>query len=160
VSILIRDYKAGDSDQVVALVKALQAHERALYDRMRDPADMGDWYLHHLQVSCAENAGRILVAERDAEILGYACVLTDLSSAEERDEVPYRYACVLDIVVSETSRGQGIGQRLLAACEGAARGAGRRWLRITHLADNRAAGLVYERFGFRNLLIEMEKPLD
>jgi len=160
MEILIRDYREDDSGQVLALVRELQAHEKAFFDRMRDAADIGPWYLGALQSACADGRGRVLVATRGGDILAYACVLTDQSSAEERDEVPYRYALVQDLVVTKAARGQGLGRRLLTACEAIARAAGVRWLRISHLADNHGAGKAYKSFGFQNLLIEMEKSLD
>jgi GNAT superfamily N-acetyltransferase len=160
MTLLIRDFRDEDTEQVLALVRELQVYEMALFDRMKDPAEIDADYLDALRNARTAERGQLLVAERDGSLLGYAYVVTGLSSAGERDEVPYRYASVLDLVVTERERGQGIGTRLLAACEEIARAAGLRWLRIAHLADNVGAARSYRRFGFRNLLVEMEKVLD
>ena len=75
------------------------------------------------------------------------------------DEVAYTYAYVGDLVVAETARGRGIGQRLLDECERRARAAGRDEMRVSVLARNEGAHQVYRRFGFDDLLIDMRKML-
>jgi ribosomal protein S18 acetylase RimI-like enzyme len=159
LDILIRDYGAGDSAAVVDLIRQLQAHERGLYGRMKPPGEMGPWYIEKLLEACAAHRGRLLVAEEDGRILGYACVLTALSSETELDEVAYRYASIEDLVVACDHRRRGLGSRLLKACEDIARAEGAPWLRISVLADNATAIRAYGKFGFKDLFLQMEKGL-
>ena len=159
LDILIRDYGTGDSAAVIDLIRELQTHERTLYDRMKPPSEMGPWYIEKLLQACAGHRGRLLVAEEDGRILGYACVLTAVSSEAELDEVAYRYASIEDLVVASDHRRRGLGSRLLKACEDIARAEGARWLRISVLADNASAVRAYGKFGFKDLFLQMEKGL-
>ncbi len=159
MDILIRDYSTGDSAAVVDLIRQLQTHERALYDRMKPPNEMGSWYIDKLLEACTGHRGRLLVAEEDGRILGYACVLTAVSSEAELDEVAYRYASIEDLVVASDHRRHGLGSRLLKACEDIARAEGAPWLRISVLANNASAVRAYGKFGFKDLFLQMEKGL-
>lgn len=159
MSLSIRDARPEDDAALIELIRALQRHEGAIFDRMRPAEAIGEWYLEHMRKECAESAGRIFIAERDGAAIGYATVLTGLSSKDEADEIEYRYALVAEISVAPEARGGGVGQALLARCEEAARGAGAPWLRIVALAGNDLALRAYERFGFRPLGINLEKPV-
>lgn len=156
---LIRPYRPEDLDDVVALVRELQGHDAARFDRSLPVDAIGPWYVEALLKACGETRGALLVAERAAALVGYAAVMCVVAS-EDIDDVAYTYAKVSDLLVAARFRGQGIGRQLLDACEQRARAAGARWLRITAMAGNARARDAYERFGFRDLLVDMEKPLD
>ncbi len=147
-----------DLDPLIGVVRELQAHEARLYDRMRSPGDMGTSYVEHLMRECGAHAGRILVAERGGEIIGYATILTRID-VDCADEVAHSYAYVGDLAVSAPARGQGIGRLLLEHCEAEARRCGACYMRVTALAANTQACDVYRTFGFRDLFIDFEKPL-
>jgi ribosomal protein S18 acetylase RimI-like enzyme len=155
----IREYDPGDKATLVGLARELQAAEIVLYDRMKPPAEIGDWYIDFLLERCAADAGTILVAAEGSTLVGYAVVLTEVSSKEEPDELDYTYALIQDIAVSESCRGRGIGAALLARCESVARQAGARWLRLSVLAANATALRAYNRAGFKPLFSTMEKSL-
>lgn len=156
----IREYRPQDLEHVVAIVRDLQRHEGALYDRMLPPEAIGGWYVESLLRQCTEASGVLLVAELDSLVAGYASLLTDVSSAEDHDEVDYLYAYIGDLGVAEGMRGLGIGTSLLTACEARARAAGREWLRISVLAANGDAGRLYRRLGFAPHVVTLEKRLD
>jgi hypothetical protein len=59
LDILIRDYGTGDCAAVIDLIRELQTHERALYDRMKPPSEMGPWYIEKLLEACAGHRGRL-----------------------------------------------------------------------------------------------------
>jgi len=157
--VAIRDYEPQDRPALIALVRELQAAEAAVYDRMKPPDAIGDWYLDGLLDACRRRRGRILVATEGGAPVGYAVILTEVPSEAELDEVDYTYAYVQDLVVTEAARGRGSGSHLLANCEEIARDAGARWLRICVLADNDGAVRIYRKAGFAPLFFEMEKPL-
>jgi GNAT superfamily N-acetyltransferase len=157
-TIEIRDYRADDRHAVVGLARELQAHERAVYDRMLPPLAIGPDYVEALLADCRKYGGRIIVAEIAGALVGYAVVETHVHE-ESIDEEHYTYAYVADLVVTESRRGTGVGRRLLTACEDIAVKAGARWLRISALAANGQARALYHRFGFSDHLITLEKPI-
>jgi ribosomal protein S18 acetylase RimI-like enzyme len=155
----IRDFRAGDETGVLAVLHDLQAHEYEIYDRSRPPADMGPWYIAELIQETGEGRGRILVAEGNGTILGYASLRTCLSSEGEKDEIPYTYAHVDDLAVLASARSKGVGAALLDSCEELARAAGQGWLRLGVLAANDRARTFYTRQGYGELSLTLEKKL-
>jgi GNAT superfamily N-acetyltransferase len=156
----IREFEPKDRLALIGLVRELQASEASVFDRMKPPSEIGEWYLDGLLEACRLKNGKILVATQGDEPLGYAVILTEASSKDEADELEYTYAYVQDLVVTQSLRGRGLGSQLLARCEEIAREAGARWLRVTVFTENTDAVRVYEKSGFRSLFSEMEKPLD
>lgn len=154
----IRPYEDRDCEQLILLVRELQAHEVELFDRMKQPGDLGKGYVDNLQRLCRDHAGEIIVLECCGRIAGYAAVLTAVES-DDPDEVAYTYALVSDIMVTRDQRGKGLGKRLLNHCERHAIEAGATWLRITALAGNTGALDLYRKHGFADHILELEKPL-
>ena len=155
----IREYRESDQESLIALIRELQAHEVALYERMKPEAQIGSWYVDLLKKHCAEDEGVILIAEENGATLGYAVILTRSVEDGAGDEVAYDYAYVIDLAVTEGARRRGIGRQLLDDCERRARAAGRDDLRISVLAANRGAHALYRNFGFDDLLVDMRKRL-
>jgi [ribosomal protein S18]-alanine N-acetyltransferase len=60
-----------------------------------------------------------------------------------------RIARLYSLAVSAAARGQGLGERLLGACEDAARQRGCSQLRLEVRADNMAARRLYDRRGYQ-----------
>lgn len=157
--VTIRPYVETDLPGVVVAVKELTAHERSVFDRIKNPDDMGEAYVHRIKTEAEDAEGLILVAEHDGQIVGYCTLLTRLNTADVRDEIYYEYAKVGDIGVCEGHRGKGIGNLLLAECERRAKLAGIKWISLGVLAGNRDARRFYAANGYRELGIELEKPL-
>ncbi|MCA3555126.1 GNAT family N-acetyltransferase [Aestuariivirga sp.] len=155
----IRDYRDGDEAAVLAVLRDLQAHELQIYDRARPPETMGNWYIDLLKQAAADGRGRILVAEGEDGVLGYAAMLTRVSAEHERDEIPYTYAYVDDLGVRAAARSRGVGAALLDACETIAREAGQGWIRLGVLAGNQRARSFYGRQGYGEMLLTLEKKL-
>ena len=126
---------------------------------MKPPDDVGDDYVEYLLGECAKHAGTILMAVDGDAPVGYAVVLTAVSSKDEVDEIDYRYAYIPDLMVTRSYRRRGIASQLLSRCEDLARDAGVQWLRITALTQNADAVRTYEGAGFSSLLSVMEKPI-
>lgn len=157
----IRKYRSEDREPVIELVRELQIAEGRLYDRMKPPEEIGDWYLDDLLSTCEKQKGQIFLADRHGLVVGYAVVLAEVPSEDvSPDEVPYLYAFITDVSVTESLRGQGIGRMLMQKCEAYAREQKAKWLRIGVLVDNGPAVRTYEQAGFRALTMEMEKVLD
>ena len=141
------------------MLRDLQAHEYQIYDRTRAPESMGLWYIDILKQATADGRGRILVAEAEDGVLGYASMLNCVSAEHERDEIAYTYAHVDDLGVLAGTRGRGVGAALLDACESIAREAGQRWIRLGVLAGNERARSFYARHGYGEVLLTLEKRL-
>jgi ribosomal protein S18 acetylase RimI-like enzyme len=158
--VTIRHYRDEDEASVIALVRELQAHELVFYELMKPPGDIGSWYVQLMRERCGKEAGHILVAEDgDGVVVGYAAVMTECSSTDEIDEVPYSFGQLADLMVAAQYRGRGIGRKLIDACEEIARAAGRSEFRIGVLARNDRAHGVYRRLGFADHHITMRKRL-
>ena len=126
---------------------------------MKPPQEVGDWYIRELLESVEKHKGRLLVAEVDGVVAGYACLLVEVSSADQREEILYTYSQVSDLAVLSAPRGHGLGRALIAACEGIARADGQRWIRLGVLAANQDARRFYARSGFSEMWLTLEKAL-
>jgi ribosomal protein S18 acetylase RimI-like enzyme len=155
----IREYQDSDEAQVVMLVRELQAYESAIYDRMKPVDEIGPWYVDNLKADVAKYNGAFLVADEGRKLLGYASLLTEVTSADDPDEILYSYAYVGDLAVTTSHRGQGIGRALIEECETIARAAGQKWLRVGVLAANTSAREFYSRLGLEEKLLTLEKKL-
>ncbi len=51
-AIEIRDYAPEDKAALIGLVRELQVAEGAVYDRMKPPEAIGDWYVEGLIEAC------------------------------------------------------------------------------------------------------------
>ena len=170
-----------DRKGIMSLVRELQSHELGLFDRMKPPDEIeDDPYLQYLCDECESQDGYVLLAEQQRNppeasiennqetpsttttIVGYAVVLSRVSNNSDRsiEEVPYEYGELLELAVAETCRGLGIGQKLFEAGEQKVRDAGAKYFRTSVLASNEQAHKLYERFGFSDHLVEMEKRLN
>ena len=146
--VTIRDYRDNDEASVIVLVRELQANESEFYDRMKPVEELGSWYIQLLRHEVAKHKGSFIVAETKREIVGYATLLTEVSSEKERDEILYTCAYVGDLVVTTSYRRKGIGGVLLEECERRSRAAGQKWVRLRVHAENREARRYYNRLGF------------
>ena len=157
---MIRDYDATrDARDLRACIVEMQEFERALESDLPAGEAMADAHLAFIVARAQRMRGRLLVAERDARVVGFVGVLPEVP-AEEPDEPQAPYAYVADLMVRAPYRRLGIGRALLDAAEAVARQAGAVVLRITALARNDGAARLYRRAGFADRLIGLSKPLD
>lgn len=155
----IKPYTSSDHEAFLSLARELQGFEAELYELMKPADEIGPWYYDLLEEYSRKEDGTILIAWDSGQAVGYASIFTRVEEDGKREEVPYTYAYVGDLVVTAAARGRGIARQLLDACEDYARRAGRAELRIKVLAGNRRAHDVYRAFGFDDLHIDMRKKL-
>ena len=136
----------------------LQDYEHELDPRLPTGAEIVADYVPRMFYRCRHCDGKILIAEVDDEVAGYAMVLARVSS-DELEDGHFEYGLIADLVVLTRYRGQGLGRNLLEAVETFARDRGVRWLRIGVLAKNAAAEGLYEKSGFSKIYVEREKDL-
>jgi GNAT superfamily N-acetyltransferase len=137
----------------------LQDFERAIDPRMPTGAGIVDEYVPDMMERCKQCDGRILVAEIDGEVVGFATILSKVTS-KDLDDGGLEYGLISDIVVAKTFRNRGVGRKLLEAAEAFARERNVKWLRIGVLAANQTADRLYESMGFERRYVEREKILN
>jgi len=154
----IRRFRPEDAAEVTGCIVQLQNYERLIDERVLPGEAVEAWYLDHLLKVSAEQDGTLFVAEVDGRVVGFAAVQRQVTN-DDVDESEYDFALISDLGVNESHRGQGIGRALIAACEAFARGRDVRWLRIAVLGRNGLARGLYERCGFEDRQVVLEKTL-
>jgi GNAT superfamily N-acetyltransferase len=154
----IRSYDGGrDTEPLRALIVEHQDFHRGLEPSWPEGKTIIDDYVAFLATQCGTHDGCILVAERDATLVGFICVVAALRNDSPDD--PATFAWVHDVFVRPDHRGQGIGGALLAAAEVFVRERGARELRLGVLDRNEDARAVYRGKGFRDYARVLTKPL-
>jgi ribosomal protein S18 acetylase RimI-like enzyme len=157
--LLIRDFNdIAHLTDVRACLIELQDFERSLDPRLPSGAEIVDDYIPHMLNRCAQCDGKVIVAEVDEKVAGFATILTKVKS-EEIEDGGIEYGLVSDLIVASKFRRRGIGRRLLEAAESYAKANEVRWLRIGVLAENQSADGLYDSMDFKRLYIEREKEL-
>ena len=88
--------------------------------------------------------GQLLVAEQQAQVLGYALVLFHRGTSLAR---------LYSLAIAESARGLGLGKRLLQRMEACALAHDCAYLRLEVRTDNPAAIALYERNGYRRFAL-------
>jgi ribosomal protein S18 acetylase RimI-like enzyme len=125
---------------------------------MPSGAEIVDDFIPHMLDRCTMCDGRVLVAELNDEVAGFATILAKVKS-EEIGDGDIEFGLVSDVVVASKYRKRGIGRKLLESAESHAKSSGVRWLRIGVLAENHSADGLYDSMGFKISYIEREKEL-
>ena len=156
----IREYDpATDAAALRACMAELQDVERAYEPGMPPGEAIVDAYLATTLGRVASTDGRVFVAESpDGAIVGLVSVMAH-TTPDEPDEDPRPYAWISELHVRAEHRGGGIGQALMAHAEAWLRTRGAARLKIGVLARNRPARALYERLGFREYHVQLEKDL-
>jgi len=155
---IIRRFRPEDAEQVTGCIVQLQNYERVIDARVLPGEAVEAWYIDHLCKSCADQDGTLFVAEDAGQVVGFAAVQSRVVN-EDADESDYHFALISDLGVNESHRGRGIGRALIEACEAFAREREAHWLRIAVLGRNTLARGLYERCGFEDCQVLLEKPL-
>lgn len=147
-----------DRESLVACVAALQDFERALEPSLPPGSRIARRYVEAMLQRCAAYRGRVFVAELDGRVGGFVCVLARVPETAP-DAWTRPHAAVGELYVDDGLRGCGLGRALLEEAERHAREHDAERLRVQVLAANEPARRLYEDFGFRDRLVELEKPL-
>ena len=153
----VRAARADDRPAIVALNVELQDFERVLRPSRRPGTEMALDYTRGVEKRLASlgDRGAMFVAELDGVVVGFCVVLAASDDLEtERDEV-----LISDLVVTEGARGRGVGRALVTAGERFCRGLGIRRLVVSAIIENDDAVATYERLGFRQALVTLEKSV-
>src|SRR5438477_3053706 len=131
----IRPYDAGrDAEALRALIVAHQDFHRRLEPAWPEGKTIVDDYVAFLTAQCGAHDGRIAVADRRGDIVGFICVVAALRNDSPDD--PATFAWVHDVFVRPEDRRQGIGTALLGDAEAFVGSRGARELRLGVLDRN------------------------
>jgi GNAT superfamily N-acetyltransferase len=129
------------------------------YDPLRFLApgpDPAAGYGRFLVTQLGSDRARVLVAERDSEIIGYV-----YASLEDRSWRELRDACgfIDDVVVRESERGSGVATALLEAAMSWLRDRGAPRVILWSADQNAGAQRLFTLRGFRRTMVEMTREL-
>jgi ribosomal protein S18 acetylase RimI-like enzyme len=155
----VREYRDADDLQAVRMcLIELQDFERTLDPRLPAGATIADAYLEGLFRRCDQFAGKLFVAEAHGSVVGFVSVLGNCRS-EAPDDDAELFAYVDDLVVLPPYRGQGYGRSLLGRAEAYAAAQGRSTLRLRVKGGNHSARKFYDRAGYGEYEVELEKQV-
>ena len=143
----VRTASLGDYDVLVALFDELdEIHRQARPDFFR-PFDGPARNASRSSSGCPQPGSTVLVAERGADVVGLAVLLTRTPSPFA-GAVPRKVIELDNLVVRTDQRGWRVGRRLLAAVVEWSRRRGATHVEVAVHAFNRDARRFYENFGF------------
>jgi len=155
----LRPAEAADHENLKLGLIALQAHECALHDSRLDPAATAEPYLTSMLGQVAAADGLCLVARQQDSFVGFIAGWVEKveNPAETDDSTTFGY--ISDICLLPRWRGLGLSGQLLTAMERHFAGRAIRRLRISTLANNRAALAAYRSVGFQPYEMTLEKTV-
>lgn len=146
MSALIRPATLGDYQALCALFEELDEFHRQVRPDFFRPFDGPARSWEQVGRWLAGPDSTVLVAE-DAEVVGL-CLLLPRPQAPFAGAVPRKVVVIDNLVVRAGCRNRGIGEELVAASMGWARGQGASHVELGVHAVNRHALRFYERLGF------------
>jgi len=129
----------------VADLGALLALMQAFYDESDYPLDGAQARAAFEHLLAGEDRGRVWIAERDGEAVGYAVLTLGFAM-----EFYGRDGFLDDLYLAPAARGQGLGAALMDAVEREARALGARALHLEVGRDDHRAQALYAARGFRD----------
>jgi GNAT superfamily N-acetyltransferase len=113
-------------------------------------------YANFLESQLDDDEALVLVAERDARIIGYVYAgLEPMSWKELRGPAAF----IHDVMIEEEAQGSGAGSALVDAAIAWARERGAARVMLWTAERNTKAQRLFERTGFRRTMIEMTKEI-
>lgn len=146
---------AADLAAIGALYQELNARMAALQPDNFRPARQNEDFI--LAMLAGEDSDFLAARSETGDVIGLALVQAKLTPAHP-SFIPRAYTYLMDLVVAEPHRKQGVGRALLRAVESWARDRGSEFVELGVLSENRDALRVYEQFGFveRRKVMELE----
>ncbi|HEX8207368.1 MAG TPA: GNAT family N-acetyltransferase [Solirubrobacteraceae bacterium] len=147
-------------DELEPLWLALREHHGSVTEHwgpLREPAD--SWERRRkMYADILAEGGSLHLAVDDGRVIGLAmCEREEFASPTW--QWPSSLLAVVDLVVLEAARAQGVGALLLESVEADARERGVDAVDLMVAAPNAGARRFYERHGFREDLVTLRKPL-
>ncbi|MFQ5697365.1 MAG: GNAT family N-acetyltransferase [Myxococcota bacterium] len=134
MSVIVRRAGRRDLDAIRSLWRTLREHEAKLDPRLGLSSDAEAIAAEHREIILADPRTALFVAEERGAIVAYLHAQID---ANDPSREPARYGTIVDLIVSEERRREGIAGRLL--------GAAREWLDSHAVAELRVTLSVADR---------------
>ncbi|PHM29959.1 GNAT family N-acetyltransferase [Xenorhabdus budapestensis] len=145
---IIRTASMQDLDAISSLYNILFSEMAALQpDRLRDVEQDKEFIISSIN----DDKLYLLVSEDDnGDIKGF-CIAQENKTLPFNCLIPRNYGYIIDLVVSQDVRGQGIGQQLLTEMKKWAKENNYIHLELNVLSENVAATKFYEREGYKEI---------
>lgn len=153
--LIIRTVEPDDVEPAAALgAEIIRLHHAENPNRFFLPEHVEQGYAWWLRRELASPGAVALVAERDDDIVGYAC-----GAIEERDwsVLLDRHGTVHDVFVVQTARRQGVGRALLEALIRRLEALGAPRIVLSTMVSNEPAQRLFAALGFRPTMLEMTR---
>jgi len=162
MEVFVREYRPADKLQLIGLIEILQDFVVNIdpIRRLRRLPAFGEAYTEALFKRIGEQNGAIYLAQQDQGILGcIAGVIEDQSAEDLLGTIPSKSGRILELVVKEERRGQGIGSMLIKRMEDYFRLKGCDSIRVEVNVPNTDAREFYAREQYSDRVIDMLKRL-
>jgi GNAT superfamily N-acetyltransferase len=143
-----------DSAAILSFIDGIQAFENPIEPDRRVDGRVAQEYLAEIAARLVKSA--IFIAEDKDAALGWALVARERNAVYVQ-EAERDYANISELYVDEKTRGKGVGQALIAACEEWARGQKLGVVMIGVLPGNDRAHAIYQEAGFVPYALQLRK---
>jgi ribosomal protein S18 acetylase RimI-like enzyme len=163
MQITVLEYQPADRQQLVRFMEMLQDHIAAIdpLRRIRRLPEYGELYTKALLQKIAEHSGVIYLARQGQQVLG--CIAGNIEELHEWERAgtagPGRSGRILELIVLEDRRGQGIGAELMQRIEAYFLANGCDIVRVEVFVPNVAAHEFYARLAYADRVHDMIKQL-
>jgi ribosomal protein S18 acetylase RimI-like enzyme len=162
MDVKITEFKKSETSGLVNLMEILQDYIADIdpLHRIRRSPEYGRIYTDSLLKKIKLSTGKIYLAKQDQSILGCIAGAIEIQNEAERAGIiPSKAGRVLDLIVRDGYRGQGIGTKLMSAMEDYFRVNGCDIVRIEVFVPNIQAHAFYTLNQYTNRTYDMVKPI-
>ena len=134
-------------NDIPAIAELYREQFREMAKLIPDFIKEGNQSVEFLEKTISSDDSDILVYENDGRVVGFI-----LLQAKERPDfdfmIPGKYCYIMDIIVTENSRGKGFGTALMNSAKDWAKEQNCNFVNLDVLVNNHGAIKLYEKLGF------------
>ena len=161
MAVKIRPYRPSDKATIVRLFYEFQGYIESLdsLDYSSPKPGFGEFYLKKMLLRLKKETGVFYVASSRGRILGFVMASIPKQEKEKTGYDQVRSGRVLELYVTTSRRGGGIGSQLLSKAENYLMSKGCNAIRLEVAGFNTRAHGWYKKLGYRNRVIDMARDL-